>query len=124
MTFELLKIGKHIRDVGTEELDWKEFKYFIECLPPVPDNAVFRAMRPNSYNWSLNTTFLSLMLYALQGANWQRAGGDEDKRPEPIIKPREDWESDSQPDRDDGETFGLQDIRGELAARRERLADS
>lgn len=78
-------------------------------------------MRPNSYNWDLNIWFLSMMLYALQGANWQRSGGDDDKKPIPITKPYEAWE---QPDQDDEETFELSEIRSELEKRRERLAHS
>lgn len=119
ISFDLLKVGKHLRDLGTKQLDWLEFKHFLEWLPPTGDSALFRARHPKSWNWDRNTEMLSYILYALQGANWQRAGGDSNsanQRPELIQRPSEiDSVKESGSDE---ETFSLETIRGEIERRR------
>lgn len=117
ITFELLKINKHVRDIGTEDLDWREFRFFVENLPPTPDNALFRAMYPKSWHWDINTDLLALILHATQGANWQRAGGREDDRPELLRRPSEG--DDTEPPAPDEETFEFHDIRAEIARRQQ-----
>ncbi len=119
ITFDLLRIGKHSRDVGSEELDWIEFRSFLEWMPPTADSALFRARHPKSWNWDRNTELLSYILYAVQGANWQRAGGDTNpanQRPELIERPSE-FDSIQEPDTEVQE-FSIEDIRGEIERRR------
>ncbi len=119
ITFDLLRIGKHARDVGSEELDWIEFRSFLEWMPPNGDSALFRARHPKSWSWDRNTEMLSYILYALHGANWQRAGGDNNpanQRPELIQRPSES-DSINEPDTEVQE-FSIEDIRGEIERRR------
>lgn len=121
ITAELLKVGLHVRDLGTEKLDWREFKFFLENLPPLPSNALFRAMRPESWHWDTTSDLLAAIAFATQGANWQRAGGDESSKPTPVTRPLEAWE---RPDaeEDDG-SYTPDTIRDELARRRASLAN-
>ncbi|MFB8281889.1 hypothetical protein [Nocardia colli] len=58
---------------------------------------------------------LALILYAVQGANWQRSGG-KGELPELITRPMEDTELPVEPEEDDG--FELHEIR-EVIARRQ-----
>ena len=121
LSYELLKIGKHLRDIGTEALDWAELRDFIRWLPPVPENALYRDMHPKSWDWNTNTEFQSMILYALQGANWQRGGSPEDKRPEMILRPDDfKTEPESEPEQPE-QTFTLDTIKDELARRRAML---
>ncbi|MEU4709514.1 hypothetical protein AB0G00_24120 [Nocardia salmonicida] len=55
----------------------------------------------------------ALMIHAMQGANWQRSGGQGDK-PTLIERPREGAEI----KRDESQSFELADIRTELDRRR------
>ena len=118
MRFDLLNRGYDIPDIGTERMPWDAFKAFVEWLPPVPETAFYRARYPESWNWSVNTELAALMLYALQGANWQRAGG-EGPKPELITRPV-DGGTKQEPPKDEG--FLLDDIRGELERRRKALS--
>ncbi|MBF6333446.1 hypothetical protein [Nocardia transvalensis] len=78
-------------------------------MPPTPDSALYRARYPRSWFWTADLDFLSMILYALQGANWQRSGGQGDK-PTPIARPTE-----SATDAGTGDGFGLDEIRDVLA---------
>lgn len=92
----------------------------MEWQPPTGDSALYRARFPKSWRWTTDTEMLSHILYALLGANWQRAGGDESKRPTPITRPLED--RDIVTAEPDPNTYSLAEIRGELARRRAELA--
>lgn len=63
-------------------------KILIQHLPPSPDSAYFRARYPQSWWWTPDHDFMSSILLALQGANWQRAGGKGEK-PKRIERPKE-----------------------------------
>ena len=62
---------------------------------------------------------LAATLLAVQGANWQRSGGDEDKRPTLLTRPSEDGDV-GQPVEDEG-LVPLNDIDDVLAERRRLL---
>lgn len=66
---------------------------------------------------------LSYILLAVQGANWQRAGGDKNPdniRPELISWPSDEVEVLPEPKIE--ETFTLDNIRDELKRRRAELS--
>lgn len=50
--------------------------------------ALWRSKHPRSWPWSIDTEFLSAILFTLQGANWQRSGGKGDK-PKFIKRPND-----------------------------------
>lgn len=49
---------------------------------------MWRSKHPKSWPWSIDTEFLSAILFTLQGANWQRSGGKGDK-PKFIGRPND-----------------------------------
>jgi hypothetical protein len=57
-------------------------------------------------------------VYALQGANWQRSGGDESKKPQLITRPS----GTKRKEPDDG--IPLDQIRDEMKRRRAALRKS
>lgn len=63
---------------------WHDFRVFVEHLGT--NSALFRARHPRSWQWDVNTEFLSAILHVLQGANWQRSGG-RGKKPKHIRRP-------------------------------------
>ena len=67
-------------------LSWFEFKNFLQWLPPTGESAYFRARHPNSWWWSADTDFLSAILCAVEGGNWQRGGG-KGKQPSLVKRP-------------------------------------
>ncbi|MGW4718880.1 hypothetical protein [Nocardia sp. NPDC004260] len=68
------RLGLHAEDIG-EVIGWHEFKIWAEHLPPVADSALFRARHPHDWWYDMPLRVASWQLLALQGANWQRAGG-------------------------------------------------
>lgn len=63
-------------------------KILIAHIPPTADSALFRARHPDSWWWTPDHDFLSSILYTLQGANWQRAGG-KGQTPSRIERPKD-----------------------------------
>ncbi|KZM68478.1 hypothetical protein [Nocardia terpenica] len=106
--------GFRLTDIGTPRLSWHEFGVLVAHLPPTPDSALFRARYPRSWYWTADIDFLSMILYTLQGANWQRGGGQGDK-PTPVTRPVESGADET------GEGFALHEIREVLADMRAAL---
>ena len=82
----MLRMGLHRRQIGSAELSWHELRVLIEHSDT--GSAVFRARNPKSWAWDVDTDLLAAILFTLQGANWQRAGGKGDK-PKPVERPKE-----------------------------------
>ncbi|MFE7717485.1 hypothetical protein ACFU44_00360 [Nocardia rhizosphaerihabitans] len=101
-------------DIGTERLSWSEFNTLVAWLPPLPSNALYRAMNPKSWYWTPEFDMYSLMIHALQGANWQRGGGQGD-RPTFLERPKEADELSAA--NTDNQAYDLSEIREELARR-------
>jgi hypothetical protein len=74
----------HRRDIGTERLSWHELGVLTRHSGP--DTSFYRHVNKKSWDWNANTEFLSAILYVLQWANWQRAGGEGEK-PQLIKRP-------------------------------------
>jgi hypothetical protein len=110
--FDLITFaGYRIRDIG-EVLSWTELRDFVNNLPPTPASALFRAEHPKSWWWTPEADFLSAILFGIQLANWQRAGGKRSK-PKPVQRPNDPPTNKYGPKTGD-----------ELAARRKQLRDS
>lgn len=84
----MTKAGATVDDIGPV-MNWRDFRDFINNLPPSGDSALYRSLYPKSWWWHPTFDFLSAILNALQWANWQRGGG-RGERPKPIKRPREE----------------------------------
>jgi len=82
-----MRIGLRRYHIGSEHLSWHDLRVFVQWLGN--DSAYYRARNPKSWPWDANTEFLSAILYVLQWANFQRAGGQGDK-PKAIQRPDSD----------------------------------
>ncbi|RJO79309.1 hypothetical protein D5S18_02975 [Nocardia panacis] len=101
-------------DIGTERLSWSEFGTLIAFMPRNGESALYRARNPRSWWWTQEMDFLAAILYAVQGANWQRSGG-QGEAPKPVARPND------APVAADPDTVPLDRINDELAARRKAL---
>ena len=98
---------------------WHDLKVFCRWLGP--DSAYYRARNPQSWPWDANTEFLSAILYVLQWANFQRAGGQGEK-PRMIKRPDSDRLASSKISLDERRRMQDAEIarRAEQAKRRRR----
>lgn len=78
--------GFHRREIGTLTLSWHELRVLIEHSSR--DSALYRARNPKSWPWTVDTDLLAGILFTLQGANWQRAGGKGEK-PKAVERPKD-----------------------------------
>lgn len=75
-----------------------------------------RSIDPD-WEWkTLPTVLASQQLFTLQGANWQRSGG-EGPQPELVLRPREDWElARAEVASDEEPAMDLDDLREHFAS--------
>lgn len=85
--YELLTVGKHIDDLGTRRLSWRDLKVVITQAPP--KGALHRALDPKGWDWSSGTYLLAGLIDLGAVANWQRAGDKHRARPTPLPRPGE-----------------------------------
>jgi len=85
INFDLMCRGWTRRDIGVR-LSWRDFHHFLKWLPPTAESAYFRALRPKSWWVSPEMQLLAGIMYALEGANWQRGGG-QGTAPKPMKFP-------------------------------------
>lgn len=85
--FDLISRGWTRRDIGVR-LTWMELRSFLRWMPPTAESAYYRARKPNSWWVTPDLQLLSGILYALEGANWQRGGG-QGKQPKPVKFPED-----------------------------------
>lgn len=107
INFDLMAHGWHRRDIGGR-MSWNDLRDFLAWLPPTGQSAWFRAKRPNSWWVTPELQFLAAMLYALEGANWQR-GGCNGNAPKPHKFP-------------DDHQIGVRDL-DDLQSRRQRIKE-
>lgn len=87
ITADLLARGWTRSDLG-RRISWPEFIEFLQWLPPVPETALFRAKKPKSWWVTPTHQLLAGVLYAVEGANWQRSGG-KGQAPKPVDFPED-----------------------------------
>ena len=85
INFDLISRGWTRADIG-RRLRWSDFKDFLGWLPA--DSAWYRSQRPQSWWVTPQLQFMAAMLYALEGANWQR-GGCKGTAPKPYKFPQD-----------------------------------
>lgn len=87
INFDLISRGWTRADIG-RSLTWRDFHHFLKWMPPVPDSAYYRSRKPNSWWVTPDLQLLAGILYATEGANWQRGGG-QGKAPTPVKFPED-----------------------------------
>lgn len=85
--YELLTVGKHIDDLGTRRLSWRDLKVVATQAPP--KGALHRALDPEGWAWSSDTYLIAGLIDLGAVANWQRAGDKHRARPTPLPRPGE-----------------------------------
>jgi hypothetical protein len=79
-------VGLDIHDLGSERLSWRRLEVFIGGFQLDPKYALFKLMNPD-WRWDLNSQLIAHLADMTAGANWQRAGKKDAKKPKPIIRP-------------------------------------
>jgi len=74
-------------DIG-RGVTWTEFYHFLRWLPPTVESAYYRSKKPNSWWVTPELHMLAGLLYAAEGANWQR-GGCQGNAPKPTKFPED-----------------------------------
>lgn len=104
INFDLMSRGWTRRDIGVR-LTWTDLYHFLRWMPPSADSAYYRSRKPNSWWVTPELQMLAGVLYAVEGANWQR-GGCQGNAPKPVKFPTD-------------KEVSIKDA-GELAERRRR----
>ena len=105
ITYDLMSRGWTRSDIGVR-FTWRELYHFLRWIPPVAESAYFRAKKPNSWWVTPELQMMAGVLYAVEGANWQR-GGCQGNQPKPVKFPS---------DKD----LGVKDVE-DLMSRREAM---
>jgi hypothetical protein len=88
--FDLIKLGLRLRYLGTDLLTWRDL--FVIVQNTFTDTALYRAMNPDSWQWSLSEHLLAVVADATIFGNWMRSkdGRRNRNRPKPIARPGQD----------------------------------
>lgn len=81
---ELIGLGLRSRQVGTDELTWRDLQAIVSHAEPGGPLA-----KDLGYVWTTDGYMLANIYDALAGANWQRAGRSNEPPPKPIKRPNE-----------------------------------
>jgi len=87
ITHDLMRCGWLRGDIGVR-FGWREFFHFLRWMPPDGSSAYYRSRKPNSWWVSPDSQLLAAILYAAEGANWQR-GGCQGNAPKPVKFPED-----------------------------------
>ena len=85
ITYDLMARGWARSDIG-RRVSWLELYHFLRWLPPTGESAYYRSKKPNSWWVTPELQMLAGILYAAEGANWQR-GGCQGNAPKPTKFP-------------------------------------
>lgn len=83
--FDLITLGLRLRDVGTDGLTWGDVYTIIRQSSR--SSALFRAMNPDEFEWTLTNLLTAEVADAVRVANWQRGEGKRSDLPKPIPRP-------------------------------------
>ena len=87
ITHDLIRYGWLRTDVG-RRMGWREFWHWLRWLPPTGECAYWRSKKPRSWWVTPDLQLLAGVLYAVEGANWQRGGG-KGSPPKPVKFPED-----------------------------------
>lgn len=82
--YDLLRLGKHIDDLGTPDLSWRDLWVLVTCAQP--DTATFKALNPE-WQHTLEVEFLRSMEYTSRWLQWSKTEDASKKRPVNVPKP-------------------------------------
>ena len=85
--YDLLTLGRRLDDLGTPDLSWRDLYVITRHLPAT--SALRRAAGNGEEPWTVTDYLLALVVDALNGANWQRAGKKGAAKPVAIPRPGE-----------------------------------
>lgn len=85
--YACLRVGRHLADLGTERLTWDDLWVILNAEINTDGSPLDRAVRPDDWVWTPPMMLLAAIFDTLQVANWQRGGGDDADRPEPLQRP-------------------------------------
>lgn len=86
MTYDLLRAGFHVWQIGSPALSWDEFNVWLRFCEP--SSQLFKEIR--GPQWSPELHRLTDIFEALQAANWQRGNAGKPSpspRPKPVKRP-------------------------------------
>jgi hypothetical protein len=78
-------LGLRLDWLGSEELSWRDLLVIVRQSPR--GSAVSRAVNGEMDLWGLPEQLMAGIADILAVANWQRAGDDKAKRPDPLPRP-------------------------------------
>lgn len=82
--YDLLRLGKHIDDLGTPALSWRDLWVLVTCAQP--DTATFKALNPE-WQHTLELEFLRSIEYTNRWNQWAQTADAAKKRPTDVPKP-------------------------------------
>lgn len=83
--YDLLMMGKHIDQLGTPALSWRDLLVLVHRWLKVNSSATFESA--NGVVWSIEGQLLAAVIDLTQSANWQRAGKKSAPKPKPLPRP-------------------------------------
>ncbi|MCM6777274.1 DUF5361 domain-containing protein [Nocardia sp. CDC159] len=85
--YDLIGLGLRLRQLGTEQLNWRDLKVVVTCSSP--DSATARARYPEEHRWQLCPMLLADMADSLRWLVWAKTPDARygRNRPDPIPRP-------------------------------------
>lgn len=81
--YDLLRLGKHIDDLGTPDLSWRDLWVLVTCAQP--DTATFKALNPD-WQHTLELELLRSIEYTNRWLQWAKTEDAAKKRPTDVPK--------------------------------------
>lgn len=118
LAVDLLRLGRSYHAIGSPALSWFELKCLIKFAPT--SSELVKVINPTALLNTPHTVLLSLVVDALNGANWQRGGG-KGARPQSVTTALHKWLSKPHNADADMTPAKMADTRVELKRRRQQL---
>ncbi|MFI5781102.1 DUF5361 domain-containing protein [Nocardia sp. NPDC051570] len=85
--YDLIGVGLRLRQLGTEQLNWRDLKVVVTCS--TLDSATNRARYPDEHRWQLSPMLLADMADSLRWLMWAKTSDARygRNRPDPIPRP-------------------------------------
>lgn len=116
VAYEVMSAGMRLRDLGSDALTWSDLATLLYY--PRERGPLYRAILGDRADWDHHTQLLAHVIDLLAAANWQRAGGKEQDRPEPYPRPGVSGYSHaiSEPVADD-DAYTIEELEADLGPR-------
>lgn len=87
VAYDLIGLGLRLRHLGTDRLSYGDLHTIIHNQPPTEASALYRAINPDDWPWSMEAQLLAAAVDELRVGNWQRGRGKKRDFPKPITRP-------------------------------------